>query len=247
MHTTQEHIAISDISNDMLLLSDGGAAIVLLTSAVNFGLLSEREQLAIIDSFAQMLNSLSFPIQIIIRSKKLDISSYIKLLQKAQYAQTNTLLAQMMEKYRHFIQSTIKENEVLDKQFYVVIPLSYLEMGLRSLKKEDRVKKSLTVLLPRRDQMIRQLNRVGLKTTQLVNKELLKLFYDIYNPKGTDIQIQLPQVKLTSPQPTQTVVTAQQPQIKTPPPPPAQPVNYYQQRNTPKAHPFVVEELIDTI
>ena len=120
MNTTQKHLSISDIANDILLLKNGGGALVLQVSAVNFGLLSDREQVAIIGSFAQMLNSLSFSIQIVIHSERLNLSSYLEVLDKAQKAQANPLLSQMITEYKQFIQSTVKENEVLDKKFYIV-------------------------------------------------------------------------------------------------------------------------------
>src|SRR2546428_839405 len=115
MSTTQEHLLVKDITDDIILLKNGGGALVLQVSAVNFGLLSDMEQIAIISSFAQMLNSLSFSIQIVIRSERLNISSYLNLLSKAQKAQTNPLLLKMIVSYKQFIQTTIKENEVLDK------------------------------------------------------------------------------------------------------------------------------------
>src|SRR3990167_4632859 len=181
MSTTQDHIPILDLQEGVVLLKDGGAVVILKTSAVNFGLLSGEEQMAIIGSFAQMLNSLSFPIQIVIRSTRLDITAYLKLLDKALKVQLNPLLAQLMIHYRQFVESLIKDNEVLDKSFYVVVPLSRMELGLAP-KKEDRLKKAETILLPRRDQMIRQLSRVGLKAEQMLNQAVIKLFYDIYNP-----------------------------------------------------------------
>ena len=122
-YTTQDNILIEDIKQDIILLKGGGAALVLRTTAVNFGLLSGEEQLAIIQSFGQTLNSLSFPIQIVIRSKRLDISEYLQMLDKAIRLQGNSLLAGMMVRYKQFIKSSIKENEVLDKSFYIIIPL----------------------------------------------------------------------------------------------------------------------------
>jgi hypothetical protein len=180
--TTQDHLPVQDIRDDVIILKDGSLAIVIQTSAVNFGLLSENEQLAIISAFAGMLNSLSFMIQIIIRSKRLDISSYLKQLDEARARQTNQLLASMIARYRQFIKNTIQENEVLDKQFYIAIPVSYLETGAIAKNVNYDFKKALAVAMPRRDQIIRQLARIGLKATQLGNEELIKLFYDIYNP-----------------------------------------------------------------
>lgn len=223
MSTTQNHLSISDVTDNILLLKDGSAALVLQVSAVNFGLLSDREQMAIIISFAQMLNSLSFSIQIIIHSERLNITSYLTLLEKAQQAQTNPLLALMMTQYKQFIQATIKENEVLDKKFYLAIPLFNLELGLTT-SKEALQQKIKTVLLPRRDQIIRQLSRVGLKANQLSKQQLIELFYDIYNgqiatkPFNQLINPQQLTVKLKNPQPP-----IQRPMPPPQPPAPAQP------------------------
>src|SRR3989338_11299633 len=114
MNTTQQHLLISDIREDIIMLKNGGGALILQVSAVNFGLLSDREQIAIISSFAQMLNSLNFSIQIVIYSERLNINSYLNLLDKAKQAQLNPLMANMMAGYNQFIQTTIKENDVLD-------------------------------------------------------------------------------------------------------------------------------------
>lgn len=245
MNTTQQHLSIKDIQDNILLLKGGGGALVLQVSAVNFGLLSDREQIAIISSFAQMLNSLSFSIQIVIHSERLNISSYLELLDKAQKAQANPLLSQMITEYKQFIQDTIKENEVLDKKFYIIIPLFSLELGLR-ISKTDLEQKIKTVLLPRRDQVIRQLNRVGLTATQLDKTALIKLFYNIYN--GEALEKEAPQeIK-----PEELTVRLKQPvtQTSTPPTPgvgfdspgvlPSQPLIATQPSRT---HPFVVEEL----
>lgn len=242
MATTQQHLLISDIKDDIIILKQGGGALVLQVSAVNFGLLSEREQIAIIATFAQMLNSLSFSIQIFVYSEHLNISSYLALLDKAQKAQTNPLLSRMIKNYRQFIQTTIKENEVLDKKFYLIIPLYSLELGLTASKTnlEQKIK---TVLLPRRDQIIRQLNRVGLKATQLDNQKLIELFYDIYNgyfvetlqlpSNGENIEVSLKEPRIaTQPKPTT------QPPIGTGPALSSQPS---------RTHPFVVEELEESV
>ncbi len=252
MSKSQDHINILDIQSGIIILKDGGAAAVLKTTAVNFGLLSGEEQIAIIGSFAQMLNSLSFAIQIIIRSKRLDITSYLKLLDRALQLQTNPLLAQMMVRYRQFIQSLIKENEVLDKSFYVIIPLSGLELGLGIKNKADRLKKAQVVLSPRKDQITRQLSRVGLSGVPLSDEELVKLFYDIYNPSNQLPEAQIPEIRL-QPQAAPQATVAPISQTPTPPPTTPQPIQpfpqspRYIQPQTSKTHPFVVEELVDTI
>lgn len=179
-NNTQSFLPVEDIRDDIVIMKDGSMAIILQTSAVNFDLLSETEQLAIIGSFAALLNSLSFSIQIVVRSKRLDISNYIHLLKDAEALQKNPLLKTMMQHYRQFVTNIIRNNEVLDKQFFVVISVSYLELGVvKDINKN--FEKGLTLLSPRRDHIMRQLSRIGLKTTQLNTDKLISLFYDYYN------------------------------------------------------------------
>lgn len=248
MSTTQQHLAIADIQNNILLLKGGGGALVLQVSAVNFGLLSEREQVAIISSFAQMLNSLSFSIQIMIHSERLNITSYLELLDKARKAQSNPLLSQMITEYKQFIQSTIKDNEVLDKKFYIVIPLFSIELGLR-VSKESLEQKVKTILLPRRDQVIRQLARVGLKATQLEKIELIKLFYNIYNgqpsEKEAPQEIKPEELAVRLKQPQQLTVNSLQSTVADAPihRPTDAPVQEPIATQPSRTHPFVVEEL----
>lgn len=241
MNTTQQHLLISEIKDDILLLKNGGGALVLQVSAVNFGLLSDREQIAIIGSFAQMLNSLNFSIQIVIYSERLDISSYLELLDKAKQAQINPLLAKMIVSYRQFIQTTIKENDVLDKKFYIVVPLFSLELGLTA-SKENLEQKIKTILLPRQDQIIRQLNRIGLRATQVTHQKLVELFFGIYNgqslEKAQTSPIPVPKIEVNLKQPLQTLAPAALP--ATPPQNNQQPPQTSQPSRN---HPFVVEEL----
>lgn len=250
--TTQQFIPIADIKDDLIILKDGGVAMVIQTSAVNFDLLSLNEQMAIIGSFAALLNSLSFSIQIVIRSKRLDISNYLETLKKAENIQTNPLLKNMMFKYRNFVSSIIRENEVLDKQFYVCLSISPLELGL--VKKNDQsLQKAITLLIPRRDHIIRQLSRIGLKTSQLTTERLVNLFYDIYNESVKLDFAALEQALTNNQQPVDKKANPNpQPIAPTPPSlptnqtasPPAPPPLIYQQRPS-RNIPFVVEELPD--
>ncbi len=196
--STQDHLEIGDIKDDIVLLKNGGACVVIRTTAVNFGLLSETEQDSLIYSYAGFLNSLSFPIQIIIRSKKMDITSYLDLLKQHEQGQINEALKVQIQKYREFIASIIQENKVLDKGFYIVVPFSSLELGAKSgtkslLKSRSSkptsysydyiLQKAKVALTPKRDNIIRLLSRMGLKAQALNTTELIKLFYEIYNPE----------------------------------------------------------------
>ncbi len=194
--STQQHLDIYDIDEDLVILKNGGVRLVLSCTAVNFDLLSEVEQDAIIAAYSALLNSLSFPIQVIIRSKKMDISFYLDRLKAVEKEQTNKYLKKRIASYRSYIEQLISKNEVLDKSFYVVIP--YQEMLLTSpenplkklfsrrskviINKSAILKKAQIQLEPKKEHLIKQFNRIGIKAKQLTNQELIELFYDIYNP-----------------------------------------------------------------
>ncbi|HUW24577.1 MAG TPA: hypothetical protein VMW04_03010 [Patescibacteria group bacterium] len=193
--STQEHLPIEDIQDDLVILKDGSCAMVLSVSSLNFDLLSEREQEAIIYAYGALLNSLTFSIQILLRSERKDISSYLDLLEKQEAKKSSSpLLAGLINSYRKFVAEMVKKNNVLDKKFYVVIPFSSLELGiaptLTSIFKKTTslpyaktyiITKAKTALTPKRDHLIKLSARLGLVAKQLISKELIKLYYGIYN------------------------------------------------------------------
>jgi len=193
--TTQEQLPIEDIKENLVILKVGSAAMILSVSSVNFDLLSEREQEATIYAYGALLNSLTFPIQLVILSQKKDISSYLDLLEKQEAQKASSpLLKNLINSYRKFVAEMVKKNNVLDKKFYVVIPFSALELGVTSsltslikpgralpFPKEHILQKALVSLVPKKDHLIKLFARLGLTAKQLESKELVKLFYEIYN------------------------------------------------------------------
>lgn len=235
-------------------MKDGSVGLLLSVSAVNFALLFETEQVSIIDSFAGLINSLSFPIQIVIYSRVLDVSSYLHTVDQALLKQTNPLLVTMTREYRAFVEKSIKDNNVLDKRFYVCLKITPIEIGLLPSSLEEKVRKVTVLLVPRRDHLIRQLNRLGLKPKQLTSEQIIKLFYEIYNSSlPTSIQ---PVVKTPAEiippklRPIRTdlnpppVSMQPAPQPVPQPIPPLSPTNSAPMQ-TPLSSPFVVEELAD--
>lgn len=193
--STQEHLDIYAIKDHLVFLKDGSAALVLKTTAINFNLLSEEEQDATIYAYAGLLNSLSFSIQILIRSQRKNISDYLNLIDVRIQSVPSQKVKEQLLAYRQFVKSLVKENRVLEKKFYVIIPFSVIELGLSKSSFNPFAKspqkppydlsyieeRAATVLYPRRDHVIRQFARIGLKASQLTTSELVTLFYTIYN------------------------------------------------------------------
>ncbi|OGY29712.1 MAG: hypothetical protein A3F35_01560 [Candidatus Woykebacteria bacterium RIFCSPHIGHO2_12_FULL_45_10] len=192
--STQDHLDIEDIRDDLLILKNAGAAAVLQTTAVNFDLLSEGEQDSMIFAYASLLNSLTFPIQVIVRSKRMDISNYLKLLETAKASTNNERLAHQIDLYYRFIRDLVSRNEVLDKRFYLVVP--YFAGALSQVKppglfpkqaplvnKWTTLEKAKINLAPKIAHLMKQIGRIGVRAKQLSTQELVELFYDLYNPE----------------------------------------------------------------
>jgi len=188
--STQSFIEIEEIKDDVVLMKDFSAATVIEVGAVNFWLLSTEEQSSMIYAYSELLNSLSFPVQILILSKKIDVSTYLDYLEDKINKQSVDILKKRMIAYREFIKSVIKINTVLEKRFFFVVPFSPLELGISgtnpgSLNKQYVINRAKTALYPKRDNLIRLLSRTGLKGTILNNQELTELYYNLYNPSST--------------------------------------------------------------
>ncbi|MCS7092608.1 MAG: hypothetical protein NZM26_04620 [Patescibacteria group bacterium] len=199
---SQELVPVIYITDGIAFYKNGGAAIIMESTSLNFGLLSENEQEAVISAYAGLLNSLSFPIQITVSSQKKDISSYMTYLEEQQKKIKNEKLAHIMDDYKNFINEAIKKKNVLSKKFYITIPFYPYELGLGKSfalsmfspnQKKDTalipypkayvVRKAKISLYPKRDHLIRQAARLGIKLKQLNDEGLIKLFYNVYNPE----------------------------------------------------------------
>jgi hypothetical protein len=202
--STQEHLEIEDIQDNIVILKDGSCSIVIATTAINFGLLSEEEQEATIYAYAALLNSLSFPIQIVVRSQKENISNYLKLIDQKMTQVASPKIRIELQKYKKFISETVKKNEVLEKNFYLVVPMSILELGATKaltssiarrkqlpLEKNYILERAKTNLFPKKDHILKQLGRLGIKGRQLTTPELIQLFFEIYNPETKNQQVSI--------------------------------------------------------
>lgn len=194
--TTQQHLLVADVADDLILTKDGGAALILRSSAVNFSLLSAKEQDALTYAYSALLNSLSFPVQILVMSQRKDIADYLDYLAKEEAKQKNEKLQGLMSSYREFVANIVKKKNVLEKEFFVVIPFSPFELGVSAaglvklisagkkrkipFPKDYIIKKAKTALFPRRDHLMRQTGRLGIRLKQLTTEEITRLFSRIY-------------------------------------------------------------------
>lgn len=210
--STQQHLDVADIKEDLVILKNGVVSLVLETTSLNFDLLSEGEQDSKILAFARLLNSLSFHIQIVIRTKRTDLSDYVDLLKNQKNRQISEGLRRQMDIYIEFIKNLTVTNEVLEKRFFIIIPSSSgisIKPGIFKkllggkedvVNVENAIEKSKVKLFPRRDHIIKQLKKMGLFARQLSSSELVKLLYGVYNPeRGGLKRLQLTRTDVDAP------------------------------------------------
>ncbi len=187
--STQKFIEIENIIDNIVFFSGQHAALIIEITATNFSLLSKEEQGAKVSSYVSFLNSLSFPVQIFIRNKQLDISSYVKLLHTQELSEQNPIVKERIRLYGEFVGNLVKVNVVLDKKFYVVVYFSALERGIgaaaSSLKTGGNMsdfESSAKAALHTKEQAIQsELQNLNLKTKVLSQNELVQIFYEAYN------------------------------------------------------------------
>lgn len=195
--STQEFVDIAEIKDNVVVLKNGTLRAVLAVSSINFDLKSSGEQEAIVAAYQGFLNSLDFPLQILISSRRLDIDPYLKILDGKEKVQPNELLRFQINEYRGFIKNLVSAANIMTKSFYIVVPFALTEG-----KKEgflDRIKVAINPkqalfekkfefegfkdqLWQRVDHIAAGLGGTGIRMVPLKTEELIELYYNAYNP-----------------------------------------------------------------
>ncbi|MFH0770385.1 MAG: hypothetical protein V1926_03320 [Candidatus Peregrinibacteria bacterium] len=203
--SVQRFIPIAEIRNDTVLLKNGGLRAVLLVEPLNFNLKSETEQEGIIAGYQNFLNTLSFPIQIVIRSTKVNIDPYIKKIRTMAEKHTNPLLKEQSFAYAAFVEKLVDVADIMQKRFFLVIPqddkpasrsplsqfFSWMNTDDTAVKVSERNKRFLdrSILLRDRVNLVQSgLHNVGIISRRFATQELIELYYETYNPKNAQEQ-----------------------------------------------------------
>lgn len=203
-NSTQNTLQIAEIRDGIVIMNDGSFRSVVMVKSVNFDLMSPQEQEAVEYSYQGFLNSLYFPIQIFIRSQKVDLQPYIAKLDKIRTEHENMLLAMLMDDYIGFIEQLSQQTNIMDKRFYIVIPyLPHVDVqkaitqsknfitglaGLFNTKEqhvvinEAELEKAKTELKNRVQAVLQGLAQCNIQGLPLDTQELIELYYDTYNP-----------------------------------------------------------------
>jgi hypothetical protein len=205
-NSTQNALQIAEIRDGIVIMNDGSFRSVVMVKSINFDLMSPQEQEAVEYSYQGFLNSLYYPVQIFVRSQRVDLQPYIEKLDKIRTEHDNMLLALLMEDYITYISQLGQQANIMDKKFYIVIPYSLHEddikkaaldqsksflsglTGMFSNKEvhvtvnENDLNTAKTELRNRVQSLLNGLLQCGIQGLPLDTQELIELYYDSYNP-----------------------------------------------------------------
>lgn len=201
-NSTQNSLEIAAIRDGIVIMNDGSFRSVVMAKSINFDLMSINEQEAVEYAYQSFLNSLYFDVQIIIRSRKIDMRPYLEKLGKIRTEMSNMLLGMLMEDYIFFIDDLVQQTNIMNKEFYVVVPFipsigasgavdagKGLLGGLLGNKKQAAIKideasleKAKTELTNRVQSVVSGLIQLGVQSIPLDTQELIELYYNAYNP-----------------------------------------------------------------
>ncbi len=179
--SSRKQIQIKEVKDDILILPNNEYRLAIETSSVNFELKSEEEQDVLIDSFQNFLNSLSTPLQILVRVREVDINRYLDQIGKSKTNEKEQVYKDQIDNYSEFIQDLVSGNKILSRRFYVVLPYHHTDSN-----KDFRLIKEQIHL--GRDIVLRGLEKLGMRANALNSLELLELFYSFYNPNQIKTQ-----------------------------------------------------------
>ncbi|MDQ5963801.1 MAG: hypothetical protein QG629_884 [Patescibacteria group bacterium] len=203
-NSTQNTLQIAEIRDGIVIMNDGSYRAVIMAKSINFDLMSPQEQEAVEFGYQGFLNSLYFPIQIFVRSQRVDLQPYIEKLDKIRTEHENMLLALLMDDYIGYIDQLAAQTNIMDKKFYIVVPYfpvvdpqklllkdkNFLT-GISEIfsKKENKVvinepelEAAKTELRNRVQSILGGLQQCSIQALPLDTQELIELYYDTYNP-----------------------------------------------------------------
>jgi len=195
--STQRYLDIASIRDGVVVMKDGTLRAVLMVSSVNFALKSEDEQAALVGGYVSFLNTLEYPLQIVVQSRKMNIDAYLKQLNEQEAQQKNELLRAQIQDYRAFVTDLVELGEIMQKRFYTVIPydpIANKKKGFFTRFKEIFSTANVVQLKEKQFNERRQdlemrvssvsgsLQGMSLKVIRLDTQGLIELFYNTYNP-----------------------------------------------------------------
>jgi hypothetical protein len=203
---SQRFLDVAEIRDNIVIMRDGTLRSILLVSSINFSLKSVDEQNAIVQAYMQFLNGLDYPIQVVIQSRRMNIDNYMRQLDESEKVLSSDLLKRQIRDYKDFVVQLVKLGDIMQKRFYVVVPLNpatdkgTVQKGFAQRLAEifsptivgklteERFQKLQFDLSLRVNQIIGGLASMSLNAVQLDTQSLIEMLYTVYNPELFETQ-----------------------------------------------------------
>lgn len=191
MPSTQDFLEFDQLKEGVVILKNKGLRMILMVSSLNFALKSADEQNAIIYQYQNFLNSLDFSAQILVQSRRLNMTGYLDKLTSIEKKETNELMRIQVKEYRKFIEQIVGGGSIMQKTFYVIVPFTMSEMIFaeegRKVPKipqltEEAFQRAKNQLLQRVEFVVLGLRSSGLEAVPLTNLEIAELFWSLHHP-----------------------------------------------------------------
>ena len=196
---TQQFVDIKEVRNGVVYLKQGGMRKILIVSGVNFDLKSEAEQTAILSMFQNFINTIDFPVQFFIHSRKVNIETYLERMRERLEKEENELLKIQIAEYIEFIRSFVEQNAIINKTFFAIVPYdgatttaaggmdNILSMFNKPQSADVQKQQSEHAAIEQLDLRVTEISngieQIGLRVTPLSDEEIIELFYNLYNPQ----------------------------------------------------------------
>ncbi len=181
--SARNQIAIKGVRDGILILPNNQYRAILEVAALNFELRSDEEQDAIIDTYESVLNSVGVPLQILIRTREIDMDKYLEDLQDRRRDEKEEIYRDQLKNYNEFIRTLIADNKILTRHFYIVVP--YQPTDKNEKADFELVEEQLRLRL---DIVSKGMAKLGMHTFQIDSLKVLDLFYSFYSPTQAKIQ-----------------------------------------------------------
>ncbi len=203
--STQRYLPVAEVRNNTIVLKNGGLRAVLAIEALNFNLKSETEQQGIIAGYGSFVNTITFPLQVVIRSTRTNIDEYLGQVRDIGEKNPNELLKNQTLSYVSFMQKLIEVADIMQKQFYVIIPVDHVERhktvfeqffdwlhpddsSAKASVRSHEFSSASGKLTERVDLVSSGLSNIGLHVKRLDTRGLIEMLYQTYNPKTSQQQ-----------------------------------------------------------
>ena len=126
--SVQEMLPLEEIVEGVLCLRGGDYRAVIQAQSVNFALKSEEEQEAVMAAYRSFLNSLSHPVQMLVRILPTNVEPYLAGFRTNVTTHANSeAIRRLALDHEMFVRRLARERTLLERRFYLVVPSGHTE------------------------------------------------------------------------------------------------------------------------